>query len=224
MRKFCFKDFVCTFDQNSKMVNQENIDKTQVILGVAQRRFAQYGFLKTSMTEIASDAGMSKASLYYYFEDKDAIFKEVIKNEQEGFISQIEKFIHSEPTASKLLIIYVKKRLEYFELFLNLSKLNAESIKTVKPIFNELSGKFNEKEILLVSKIISAGVRNGEFEKANSKELATLFVRLIQSLRLNTIIQIGYSEHRISETKELYNTSEKIAAIFTKGISNREND
>ena len=40
------------------MVNQENIDKTQVILGVAQRRFAQYGFLKTSMTEIASDAGM----------------------------------------------------------------------------------------------------------------------------------------------------------------------
>ena len=26
------------------------------------------------------------------------------------------------------------------ELFLNLSKLNAESIKTVKPIFNELSG------------------------------------------------------------------------------------
>ncbi len=222
MRKFCFKDFVCTFDQNSKMVNQENIDKTQVILGVAQRRFAQYGFLKTSMTEIASDAGMSKASLYYYFEDKDAIFKEVIKNEQEGFISQIEKFIHSEPTASKLLIIYVKKRLEYFELFLNLSKLNAESIKTVKPIFNELSGKFNEKEILLVSKIISAGVRNGEFEKANSKELATLFVRLIQSLRSNVILRSGIENINTIDFHQLMDNCINTAKIFGNGIKRKK--
>lgn len=222
MRKFCFKDFVCTFDQNSKMVNQENIDKTQVILGVAQRRFAQYGFLKTSMTEIASDAGMSKASLYYYFEDKDAIFKEVIKNEQEGFISQIEKFIHSEATASKLLIIYVKKRLEYFELFLNLSKLNAESIKTVKPIFNELSGKFNEKEILLVSKIISAGVRNGEFEKANSKELATLFVRLIQSLRSNVILRSGIENINTIDFHQLMDNCINTAKIFGNGIKRKK--
>lgn len=204
------------------MVNQENIDKTQVILGVAQRRFAQYGFLKTSMTEIASDAGMSKASLYYYFQDKDAIFKEVIKNEQEGFISQIEKFIHSEPTASKLLIIYVKKRLEYFELFLNLSKLNAESIKTVKPIFNELSSKFNEKEILLVSKIISAGVRNGEFEKANSKELATLFVRLIQSLRSNVILRSGIENINTIDFHQLMNNCINTAKIFGNGIKRKK--
>ncbi len=204
------------------MVNQENIDKTLVILSVAQRRFAQYGFLKTSMTEIASDAGMSKASLYYYFKDKDAIFKEVIKNEQEGFISQIEKSIHSEPTASKLLVLYVKKRLEYFELFLNLSKLNAESIKTVKPIFNELSGKFNEKEILLVSKIISAGIRNGEFEKANAKELATLFVRLIQSLRSNVILRSGIENINIIDFHQLMDNCIDTAKIFGNGIKRKK--
>lgn len=222
MRKFCFKDFVCTFDKNSKMVNQENIDKTLVILSVAQRRFAQYGFLKTSMTEIASDAGISKASLYYYFKDKDAIFKEVIKNEQEGFISQIEKSIHSEPPASKLLVLYVKKRLEYFELFLNLSKLNAESIKTVKPIFNELSGKFNEKEILLVSKIISAGIRNGEFEKANAKELATLFVRLIQSLRSNVILRSGIENINTIDFHQLMDNCINTAKIFGNGIKRKK--
>lgn len=43
------------------------------ILEAAGERFAQYGFGKTTMAEIAGDCGMSAANLYRYFENKHDI-------------------------------------------------------------------------------------------------------------------------------------------------------
>lgn len=202
------------------MVKENHSDKTELILEVAQKRFALYGFLKTSMNEIAQDAGLSKASLYYYFKDKEAIFKEVIRKEQNDFIKHIEESIGVESNTSKLLVVYVKKRLEYFELFLNLSKLNAESIKAVKPIFTELSSKFSEKEVSLVTSIINRGIQNGEFEKGNARELAKLFVKLIQSLRSNVILRSGIENINTESFRQLMNECTNMAKIFGKGIKN----
>ncbi|HEY4784669.1 MAG TPA: helix-turn-helix domain-containing protein, partial [Bacteroidales bacterium] len=53
----------------------ENAEKLEVILKAAQKRFGLYGLEKTTMKEIASDMGMSKAALYYYFPDKEGLFK-----------------------------------------------------------------------------------------------------------------------------------------------------
>jgi len=203
------------------MVEKETLDKTELILDVAQKRFAVYGFLKTSMNEIADDSGMSKASLYYYFKDKEAIFKEVVKREQKGFIKQIEKSIDKDSNASDLLIVYVKKRLEYFEIFLNLSKLNTETIKSVKPIFSELAKSFNEEEITLVTTILNKGIENGEFEKNNSKELATLFVQLMQSMRSNIILRSGIENIQEEDLKQLRKQFISIAKIFGNGIKNK---
>ncbi len=61
-------------------------NKVNSILDAAMKRFGYYGLAKTTMSEIASDVGLSKASLYYYFADKDALFRAVVKREQDGFL------------------------------------------------------------------------------------------------------------------------------------------
>lgn len=48
--------------------------KVVIILEAARKRFAHFGISKTTMNEIAADIGMSKASLYYYFPDKEKLF------------------------------------------------------------------------------------------------------------------------------------------------------
>ncbi|MEV7013704.1 helix-turn-helix domain-containing protein [Streptosporangium sp. NPDC051022] len=48
------------------------------ILDSAVRLFATHGFLGTSLQDIASDAGCSKASLLYHFTNKDAILAELL--------------------------------------------------------------------------------------------------------------------------------------------------
>lgn len=41
----------------------------------ARRRFARYGYRRTSMVDIAQEAGLAKATLYLYFSGKDDIFR-----------------------------------------------------------------------------------------------------------------------------------------------------
>src|SRR5262249_43295287 len=46
-------------------------DKRQRILEAARKRFRYYGVRKTTMQEVARDAGVAVGTLYLYFKDKD---------------------------------------------------------------------------------------------------------------------------------------------------------
>lgn len=53
-------------------------EKRQAILDVAAATFGELGFERTSMSEICSRLGGSKATLYNYFPSKEALFVEVM--------------------------------------------------------------------------------------------------------------------------------------------------
>lgn len=62
-------DGVC---QNVSMTKDS---KRDAILEAASEQFRQYGYRKTSMDDIARRLGISRASLYSYFDNKDDIFR-----------------------------------------------------------------------------------------------------------------------------------------------------
>ncbi len=72
-------------------MQSEKGNKEQLILEAAQKRFGMYGIEKTSMREIADDLKLSKASLYYYFPDKESLYRAVIEKEQGEFIERIRE-------------------------------------------------------------------------------------------------------------------------------------
>lgn len=51
----------------------------QRILSIAQREFANKGFLQTSLRTIAGKAGISTSNIYRYFSSKDDLFISVVK-------------------------------------------------------------------------------------------------------------------------------------------------
>lgn len=52
----------------------------QRLLDVATRHFARRGFERASLNEILVEAGISKGSYYYYFDDKDDLFATVLES------------------------------------------------------------------------------------------------------------------------------------------------
>jgi TetR/AcrR family transcriptional regulator len=143
----------------------EDSEKISAIMEAAQKRFAHYGLAKTTMTEIAEDIGMSKASLYYYFPDKEAIFKAVIKHEQDEFLAQIEQMLTKPKKASAYLLEYTKKRNLYFKDLINLAQLHSDTHKQVKPLFKGLIVEFDTKANALIAAILKGGIDNQEFKK-----------------------------------------------------------
>ena len=56
----------------------------EAILDAAQARLLRFGYHKTTMSEIADDAGMSAANLYRYFRNKQDIVADHIVPEIAG--------------------------------------------------------------------------------------------------------------------------------------------
>ncbi len=56
-------------------ISQQMDPKREAILAAAFTQFSRYGFKKTAMADIAKEMGISRASLYSYFDNKDEIFR-----------------------------------------------------------------------------------------------------------------------------------------------------
>lgn len=162
-------------------------DKISLITEAAQKRFGLFGVEKTSMREIANDLKLSKASLYYYFPDKESLYKAVVEKEQQEFISKISERILRIEEPEQLLREYAVSRLSYFRTLLNLSRLRLEAYSDIKPVFRETISEFKEKEKEIVVMILFKGVRAGIFSIGDTYQAASLFLDLLRGLRVSVV-------------------------------------
>lgn len=78
------------------------------IIKAAEKRFSRHGVTKSTLDELARDLRMGKATLYYYFESKEALYYGVLENQISEFINAIkqifadESLSHEEKTAAYL--------------------------------------------------------------------------------------------------------------------------
>ena len=196
----------------------KNSPKEKTIIEAARNRFAHYGFSKVTMEEIATDVGMGKASLYYYFPKKEDIFKSVIQKEQDLFVEEIETLIKQKLTAPKKLEYYVSKRLEFFQQLINLGTLSVHSLVDTKSMFKELFKKFEDQELILLQKIFEEGKNKGEFDISIADNITKVFLYLLQGLRLRTIKSININRTEKVNYDELREEMLILVDIFTKGI------
>ena len=196
----------------------ENVEKINQILKVAQKRFGLYGLEKTSMKEIASDIGISKASLYYYFPDKEHLFKAVIEMEQELFFKIIDKTFEETQDPTILLRKFVKIRLDYFKTFFNLSRFRIDEFKHMKPMLGDAYNKFQEREVDQIKHILIMGVENKIFYIDDVQMIATLFLEILKGLRTLVI----HNKELLYVEQEDYDLLEKtqnaLTEIFIKGL------
>ena len=61
------------------------------ILEVATKQFVQFGYRKTSISDIADRAGIGKGSLYLHFESKQELFLSCQLEEQRDIYEQIDQ-------------------------------------------------------------------------------------------------------------------------------------
>ena len=193
-------------------------EKEQVILKAARERFAQYGFAKVTMDEIAADVEMGKASLYYYFPTKKDLFRAVITQEQSQFISTIENILAKDISVSRKLVEYVEERIGVFQELLNLGTLNVHSYFDKKSIYKSLFENFHAQELKLMEKLIEEGKQNGEFKKSLPEEVPQLILHILQGLRVRVLRQLKGRSNDNKYVNQLKKEMSLFIRIFIEGI------
>ena len=194
---------------NTQKSGFEKNERVQMIIEASQKRFGLYGIEKTSMREIADDLNLSKASLYYYFPDKESLYKAVVEKEQAEFISNISVRIFNIHEPEQLLLEYSNARLSYFRTLLNLSRLRLEAYSELKPGFRETIQIFKENEKEIIKKIFEKGINSGVFYIDDIDQAASLFLDLLKGLRMILV----------NEKKTLFIEQEEYDLLLEKSIA-----
>ncbi|MFP7674823.1 TetR/AcrR family transcriptional regulator [Marivita sp. S0852] len=62
----------------SRPIAKDHDEKRTHILKIAARVFADQGFARASMSQVAKDCGISKANIYHYYSSKDALLFDIL--------------------------------------------------------------------------------------------------------------------------------------------------
>ncbi len=137
--------------------------KKQLITQVAQNIFSRHGLLKTTVDEIAKAARMGKASLYHYFQSKEEIFKEVVKQENKFLREKIREAIINENTPQKKMKIYILKKMEYLKELVNINSALKDEYLEHYAFIEKIRGKNSREELYTIREILQDGEDKGIF-------------------------------------------------------------
>jgi TetR/AcrR family fatty acid metabolism transcriptional regulator len=150
-------------------------DKTAEILDAALGRFLRYGLKKTTMQEVARDAGVAVGTLYLYFEDKDALVVGCADRFAERHSASVRALLGEKRPADQRLRRYVTERQrEWLEVGVKAPHAAelAEAVLRLKP---ERTLDYAREFESTVRSLLREGATEGVFSHADAERDAPLF-------------------------------------------------
>jgi AcrR family transcriptional regulator len=132
------------------------------IVDVAQRVFSKFGFEKTTMEEIAREAGKGKSTLYYYFKNKEELYAAVIEREGNHIMKELMKVINAGGDTRTLLLNYAKKRFTLIKEVVNYYNVVRDEYIKFYPVIQKYRKKHDEFEIMAIKQMLLKGITNDE--------------------------------------------------------------
>jgi len=197
-------------------------DKKREIIEAAIKRFSHFGIAKTTLSEIADDLQISKANLYYYFQDKWTLLEtivEVLMEETGGRIEEI--FQHYKGVTQQLQrILEIKFILmeKYKLLTLNLNDANVMYSRVLDPKFRKISAKVFEMECSMVKQVLEQGIKSGELETIDVLKTSKLYVTTIRGLCVSGIYANPSPIVEMDTIKAIHKQQMLLTKIFVNGI------
>src|SRR5687768_7581392 len=92
-------------------------EKQQAIREAAGRVFHQRGFHATTLNDVASEAGVDRASLYYYVGSKEQLFRDIVGEAVTANIAATELILQEDLTAAEKLSRIIRALMVSFETY-----------------------------------------------------------------------------------------------------------
>lgn len=99
------------FESSSQMEQKKSTQKRNQLLNAALDVFSVYGFSGASLDEIAQLANMHKSNIFYYYENKESLYVEVLTTVLQKWLAPLQT-LESELEPTEALTHYLIQKLE----------------------------------------------------------------------------------------------------------------
>jgi AcrR family transcriptional regulator len=152
--------------------NDVSEERKSQILNAAMETFSELGFHKARMSDIAETSGLSKGSLYWYFDSKDSIILNLLEKFFEPELKDLRALLTDNRSAEDRLEIYVDRvsidmvtMVKWMPLIHDFIALAFRKEQVRKAI-----SRYYQRHLEILLSLIQQGIDAGEFQAENAME------------------------------------------------------
>lgn len=152
--------------------NDVSEERKSQILNAAMETFSELGFHKARMSDIAETSGLSKGSLYWYFDSKDSIILNLLEKFFEPELKDLRALVTDNRSAEDRLEIYVDRvsidmvtMVKWMPLIHDFIALAFRKEQVRKAI-----SRYYQRHLEILLSLIQQGMDAGEFQAENAME------------------------------------------------------
>lgn len=170
------------------MIEDKNAVREQII-NSASIVFGKYGYKKTTMDEIGMAAGKGKTAIYYYFKNKEDVFKAVVEREAAQLEKSLFDAIVDKTTPEEKLKAYFYARMQTMLNLSNFYDAMKNEILNHLPFINKIRTDVDQKELALIKSILEEGVHLGYFEVKDLEIASQTLVTTLKGLEIPLFVE-----------------------------------
>ncbi len=162
------------------------------ILEAAEKLFQKWGINKTTMDDIAREAGKGKSSIYYYYKNKDAVLEAVAMRQADRITGIVREATEKKKTAKEKLLIYVYTSFYESRRAVTLYEIAKGEIRANRDLIQSVMDRFYVVQTEIVEGIIRYGNERKEFRRIGGhdvKDTVRAIVTIMRSLIMDLCIE-----------------------------------
>lgn len=185
-------------------------DAREAIVVAALPLFAQFGFKKTSIDDIAARAHVGKGTVYLHFASKEELFAEIVHRVSDQLLRTLKSAVEQAPTPETKLWSFVKVRVEEVAILSRRYGLSDDAALEIIPMVEELRKEFLDREVDLLERILVEAKDSGKFEIRNPRLFAIGVLALLTGIEITLI--------RLRKPPDVTAALEEIFAVNLRGL------
>lgn len=188
-------------------------DRTRdAIFEAARRRFLRFGAPKTTMDEVAREAGCSRTTLYAHFRNKEDLYARLLEQDAEAFIREASAVLVAEVRSGEKIrrIVEITRRTYARNPVMRLA-LAGDAEMSLEPAAHAFTRDQERRIVELLRKVLDEGVAEGSLRAIDSERVAYLMFHLGRFLVERETA--GLADYPFDEIIALMND------VFSEGIA-----
>jgi len=195
-----------------KEAAQKKINKYERILEAAAKVFAEKGFHKARISDVAKLAGVADGTVYLYFQNKDDLLIKTFEFIMDEVNSVIRNIYENEPSHKERIKKLITAHYQLASRYPHAAELITFELRQSQKFMKEYENKKFKEYLRLIGTIIKEGQEAGDFSKSLSPYVTS---RAIFGILNETMLQwiASKGKYRIDEI------SNTVMKIVLEGIA-----
>jgi AcrR family transcriptional regulator len=186
-------------------------EKMETVYAVSLKVFAEYGFKKTTVEDIAAQLGMTKGNLYLYAANKQELYRETVAYALLRWQGLVRQRVEQEVDAKNKFLVMCHKAVEYLSRDNDLRRVLVRD-PDIFPMFpeNDPFQEINRGSQAMIRNILEQGIREGQFRRVDTDRAAEVFFSIYKMFIIRAYIK--------AEDQQIQQMFQDTVELLTQGL------